>query len=91
MDKNKKIGIAIGVGVIIVVAAIIFAQPKKVQHTYTPATDLTQIRECVEKITGDPKLDIEALTQDQALFADVYRFCLKTVEDIETTLKALAQ
>ena len=91
MDKNKKMGIAIGVGIIITVTAIIFAQPKKVQHTYQPATDLTQIRECIEKITGDSKLDIKALTQDQALFADVYRFCLKTVEDIETTLKALAQ
>lgn len=78
-------------GIIIIAAVIMFAQPKKIKHTYNPVTDLTEVRECVEKVTGSPKLDIEELTQNQQLFADVYRFCLKTIEDIETALQELVQ
>ena len=85
------IGIVIaGVG-IIVVATIMIAQPKKINHTYEPATDITQIKECITKITGSESIKIETLTQDEALFADVYRFCLKTVDDIEATLQQIAQ
>ena len=90
MNKNKTIGIAIVVGVTIIVG-IMLTQPKKIKHTYEPVTDLTKVRNCITQITGSPTLDIEALTQDEVLFADVYRFCLKTVNDIESALQQLAK
>ena len=91
MKKNKTTAVVIVVGIAVIAAFIILAQPKKIKHTYKPATDITEIRECVKKVTGSPKLNIEALSQDQQMLADVYRFCLKTVENIEETLQELAQ
>ncbi len=91
MNKNKTTSIAIAGGIIVIVAIIIFIQPKRIEHTYEPVTDVTEVRECIKKITGSPKLDIEELSQNQELFADIYRFCLKTVEDLETTLRELSQ
>ena len=95
MSKKKKrrsvVGMVLAVIVIIVGIFILLTQPKKVEYTYEPVTDIAQIRECVKKVTGSSRLDIEALSQDQALLSDVYRFCLKTVEDIEATLAELAQ
>ena len=91
MNKNKKIGlVVVAIGIIIVIG-VILARPPKINHTYEPVTDLTRVRDCITQITGNPNLDIEALNQDQVLFADVYRFCLKTVDDIEAALKELAQ
>ena len=85
--------IAIMGGIIVIAVVIILVQPKNVEHTYEPATDVTKIRECVEKITGSPKLDVEGLSQSQQPFTetDVYRFCLKTVEDIEAAIRELAE
>ena len=91
MNKSKVAGIAIAGSIIVIVAIIMFAQPKKIKHTYEPATDLTEIRECVKKVTGSPILNIEELAQNQQMFAYIYRFCLKTAEDIEATLLELAQ
>ena len=92
IHKNKIIGVLIA-GIIIIATVIIIIQPKRVNYTYEPATDLTKIRECITTITGSPKLDIPTLSQDQTLLTDVYRFCLKTVdkENLEAVLKQLAQ
>ena len=79
------------VGIVIIVTVIILMQSKRIDYTYESVTDLTQVRECITEITGSPELDVEKLSQDQELFADVYRFCLKTVDNIEAAIKQLAQ
>ncbi len=90
MNKNKAIGIAVVVGVTILVG-IMLTQPKKIKHTYDPVTDIEAVKKCVEEITGKPKLDIEELSQNEQLLNDVNRFCLKTVEDKEAILIQLTQ
>ena len=90
MNKNKTVGIAAVVGVTIIVG-IMLTQPKKIKHTYEPVTDIEAVKKCVEEITGEPKLNIEELSQNEQLLNDVNRFCLKTVEDKEATLVQLTQ
>lgn len=87
--SKKNVGIAIAATVIGIAIIVTVAQPKKI--TYEPVTDIAQVRECVTKVTGKSSIDIEELTQDQTLFSNIYRYCLKTVDDIEGTLKALTQ
>ena len=92
MNKNRYIGVV--VVVVILVAAALFVQSSrssKVSYTYEPADDIEEIRSCVEKVTGSTTLDIERMREDPELFSNVYRFCLKTVEDIEATLKELVR
>ena len=50
-----------------------------------------KIRECVRRITGNTKIDVENLMKDQILLSDVYRYCLKTVDDVEAVLKELTK
>ena len=88
MNKHKKITIVIIAALVIMLATFFITKPKKITHTYEPATDIGEIKNCIKSITGSETLTLE-ITQNQQLFTDVYRFCLKTVDDIEETLKAL--
>ena len=66
---------------------------KKVNYEFEPVSvnEIDRIRGCVKEVTGSETLDIEELLKDQILLSDVYRYCLKTVEDQEAILKELAR
>ena len=94
--NKKAIKITIGitaVAVIIIGLTVISNKMSGVNYEYEPVSidEIQQIRECVTKVTGTQKLDIEELVKDQILFSDVYRYCLKTVDDVEVVLKKLAK
>lgn len=91
MKKDKKIKMAIAGGIIIIAVITILAQPKKIKHTYEPATDITEIRACVKELTGSSKIDLDELLNNEQLLSDVTRFCLKTVEDRGAVLSELAK
>ena len=93
---NKKaigITIAVAAAVITIVISIAVSRTKEVTYEYTPIPtgEIKQIRTCVKEITGTETLNIEELTKDQILLSDVYRYCLKTVEDTEAVLKELTK
>ena len=95
MNKQNTIIIAIiAAAVLLIVIFIGYSNmPKKVVYEYEPVQieDIAQIRECVGRITGSTKIDVEELVKDQILLSDVYRYCLKTVDDVEAVLKELAK
>ena len=94
MDKRNTVIITIVATVILIV--IFFGynnMSKEVDYEYEPVQieDIDEIRECVRRITGNTKIDVENLMKDQILLSDVYRYCLKTVDDVEAVLKELTK
>lgn len=88
---NKRImGMLIGTALVIIGITVMVTMPKKVQYEYEPVMDTEQVRECVTRITGNPKLDIEELLKDKIQLSDIYRYCLRTVDDIEKVLLELS-
>ena len=85
------LGVLIAGLLIIAAVGIGIVRSKKVHYTYEPVTDVAPVRACITNLTGSSEFDIEKMLQDQALFADIYRFCLKTVDDVEATLLELAK
>ena len=94
MNKQNTIIIAIIAATILIAIFIVYSNmPKKVVYEYEPVQieDIAQIKECVGRVTGSTKIDVEELVKDQILLSDVYRYCLKTVDDVEAVLKELAK
>lgn len=90
---KKILGMLIVVVIAILVTVKIVNDQPKVQHEYTPipTSEIEEIKRCVRSVTGSESLNVEELLKDQILLSDVYRFCLKTVEDTEAVLKELAK
>ena len=96
MSKRNILLISTSIIVALLVIAMVINRNntyKKIDYEYDPIpiTEIEQVRECIAKVTNTEDFDIEEVLKDQILLSDVYRYCLKTVEDIEAVLFELAK